>query len=165
MVIVKADYLLAETPFLLHARYTLNAKGEMQVEQWLEVDTTQPRDTTAARPAPKYPPLFGMKWGLPAGLDSILYFGSPPDDKDADSCHHNYVGPYRQTLEDSAARTDIRWWKLTDKQGHGWLISADSTLLTMRIYQRRMNINHPITPSPTGTVTDNYHYFFKVTPQ
>jgi len=166
MAVVKADYLIPETPLLLHARYTVNAKGEMQVEQFLEVDTTQPRDTTAGPSVVKYPPLFGMKWILPAGPDSVLYYGAASTADNgaapaADSCHHIPIGLFRPYADDTATRTDIRWCKFMDGQGHGLLITADSALLAMHVRNRQLSITHPYIISGK----DNYHYIYKVTPQ
>ncbi|HVU55361.1 MAG TPA: beta-galactosidase domain 4-containing protein [Puia sp.] len=148
LAVVKADYLIPETPFLLHDRYTVNAKGEMQVEQVLEVDTTQPRDTTMRL---QYPPLFGMKWKLPAGPDSVQYYGTVPV---ADSCHTSEVRLYKAASEDTAARTDVRWCKFLDGQGHGLLIEADSSLLSISLTGRQLYIG-----------ANHYHYIYKVTPQ
>lgn len=158
LAVVKADYLIPETPFLLHARYTVNAKGEMQVEQILEVDTTQPRDTTAAAVAIKYPPLFGMKWILPAGSDSVLYYGAAPV---TDSCGRTRVDLSRLHADDTGSWADIRWWKLTDVQGHGLLIAADSSFLSIHVHNKQLNIDHPFIDGGA----DNYHYIYKVTPQ
>jgi beta-galactosidase len=158
MAVVKADYLLPETRFLLHARYTINARGEMQVEQLLEVDTTQPRDDSAPQAVLKYPPLFGMTWVLPPTFDSVLYYGDAPV---IDSCHNMRVGLHRLRADDTGARTNVRWWKATDMEGHGLLISADSTLLTIHHHDRQLNIDHPV----TGEGVNNYHYLYKVTPQ
>jgi beta-galactosidase len=157
MAVVKADYLIPETPFLLHARYTINAKGEMQVEQVLELDTMRPRDTSAMQTAVIYPPLFGMKWILPAGFDSTLFYGEVPA---IDSCHLSRVELHRPDAIDTAAWTDIRWWKLTDGQGHGMLISADSSLLSMHLHDKQLYIGHPF----TNGGANNYHYLYKVTP-
>ena len=158
MAVVKADYLIPETPLLLHARYTVNAKGEMQVEQILEVDTTQPRDTTTGQVVVKYPPLFGMNWILPPGYDSALYYGAGSA---IDSCHHTHVGLYRLRPDDIDIGMDIRWCKITDGQGHGLLITADSSLLHISVAHKQMNIAHPFIKGGA----DNYHYIYKVTPQ
>lgn len=156
MAVVKADYLIPETPLLLHTRYTVNAKGEMQVEQFLEVDTTQPRDTTEG--PLKYPALFGMKWILPAGFDSVLCYGAVPA---ADSCHHGRIDLFHPRAEDTATWTDIRWCKLTDGEGHGLLIAADSSLLNIHIRNKQLNIDHSI----INGGADNYHYIYKIMPQ
>ena len=155
MAVVKADYLIPETPLLLHARYTVNAKGEMQVEQFLEVDTTQPRDTAAGPSVVKYPPLFGMKWILPASFDSVIYYGAVPA---TDSCHRTRTDIYHPPADDTGTWTDIRWCKLTDGLGHGLLIAADSSLLNLRMHGRQLNIDHPY----TGPDKDSYHYIYIV---
>ncbi len=59
IVIIKAEYTLPEINCLLHLSYTLNAAGDMLVEQVLETDTTAPT------PAPPTLSRFGMSWILP----------------------------------------------------------------------------------------------------
>jgi hypothetical protein len=157
LAVVKADYLIPETPYLLHARYTLNAKGEMQVEQILDVDTTQPRDTAAGPPALKYPLVFGMKWLLPPELDSVIYYGA---DTATDNCHHIMDGLFRPAIDNTGARFDVRWWRLFYGHGHGLLYTADSALLRMHLGDGHLNIDRYVIAGGK----DNYHYVYKVTP-
>ena len=96
IVIVKAEYTLPAINCLLHLSYTLNAAGDMLVEQTVETDTASGTNTGSAadthtdaesgthpvvdsasgtHPAPTLP-RFGMSWVLPQDLDSVSWFGA-----------------------------------------------------------------------------------------
>ncbi len=191
-VIVRTDYILPETACLLHVHYTINAKGEMQVEEILETDTTQTGNTdTNIVIRRTMLPRMGMKWILPAGYDSVVYYGRGPQENYTDRNYGAALGIYRQTVEEQfypyrrpqecGTRTDIRWWKITDQQGHGLQITADSALLsisTLHYYasdldegktiprpQTQMNIDlRQMGLSEKRLPYGNYHYIYKVTP-
>ncbi|MDO6430950.1 DUF4981 domain-containing protein [Flavitalea sp. BT771] len=168
MATVKADYVLSETAWLLHVSYTVNAKGEMQVEQVLETDSTLLRDTTADRSASRPPPPSGMKWMLPAGFDSVIYDAPGQREDYATSCPFAYTGIYRKLLKEAVTATSIRWWKVVDGQGHGMQITADGSYLVIGILQSNdkgpeLNIDLP-SPKPGG-MPGGYHYIYKVTPK
>ncbi|HEX9509235.1 MAG TPA: glycoside hydrolase family 2 TIM barrel-domain containing protein [Puia sp.] len=148
LVIVRADYTLPETFCNLHIRYTINARGEILTDQVLEVDTTlnapgpgaTPTKDTMGKAGPMLP-RFGMQWILPAGFDSIAYYGCGPQENYSDRNYSAQKGIYGQTVQDqffpyvrpqeTGTKTGIRWWKIMDRQGKGLLITADSALLSM----------------------------------
>ena len=69
LIIIRTEYTVPATSCKLHISYTINATGEMLVEQQVEPDTMQSNAT-------EWPlPCFGMQWILPAGYDSITYYG------------------------------------------------------------------------------------------
>ncbi|HWK06820.1 MAG TPA: glycoside hydrolase family 2 TIM barrel-domain containing protein [Puia sp.] len=152
LVIVRADYTLPETFCNLHVRYTINAQGEILTDQVLEVDTTLnaagpgagPGSATAKDSVTKGGPMlprFGMQWILPAGFDSIAYYGCGPQENYSDRNYGAQKGIYGQTVQEqffpyvrpqeTGTKTNIRWWKIMDRQGKGLLITADSALLSM----------------------------------
>jgi beta-galactosidase len=132
LIIIRTEYTLPATSCKLHISYTINATGEMLVAQQVEPDTMQSN-------AKGWPlPCFGMQWILPAGYDSIIYYGpgnpgwtglypekavtpSPIQPPSSTGIH----------LRDTATRTGIRWWKITGRDGSGLLITADSSLLNL----------------------------------
>jgi len=140
LVIVRADYTLPETFCNLHVRYTINARGEMLVDQGMEVDTSA-KDSTGALPKGPMLPRFGMQWILPPGYDSIVYYGKGPQDNYSDRNYGAETGIYGQTVQgpfipymrpqETGTKTSVRWWKILDRQGAGLLITADSSLLSM----------------------------------
>lgn len=168
-VIVRADFVMPEVGCQLHIHYTVNARGEMQVEDILEVDTTgQPGiDTTAHLTKPPLPRM-GMQWNFPPGYDSVIYYGRGPQDNYADRHASAFLGVYRQTTADALPRTDVRWWKVTDKQGHGLQVTADNTFLMMNMAGKMpvsLHIDHrQMGLAGRGLPYGNYHYIYKVTP-
>jgi len=174
LVIVRADYELPEVFCTMHVRYTINAKGEMQVEQSLDADSVQ-----------KGPMLsrFGMQWALPAGFDSVTWYGEALAGKSGAPGEPGEIAIYRQTIEevfsggsDAQERTaeGVRWWKLTNREGRGLLIHADSSLLRMSrpssreqpieaagLRQHVLNIDHA---QPGVLAYGSVRYSYKVTP-
>jgi beta-galactosidase len=140
IVVVRADYFLPETFCALHVHYTVNSKGEMQVEQILEVDSAQLSSAGGSFRNPMLP-RFGMRWFLPAGYDSVTYYGRGPQENYEDRCRGAMAGIHRQSVDqqffpyappqECGTRTGIRWWKITGQQGHGLQLTADSTLLSV----------------------------------
>jgi beta-galactosidase len=171
IVIVRAEYLLPETLCHLHLSYTINAAGEMQIEQSMEPDSAQKGWTL---------PRFGMQWALPPGLDSVAWYG--PGTQQKDSNRAAAIGIYRQTISEQGAApaprneptaasnprqeppiaTAVRWWKITGRDGKGLLITADSALLNISAHSPTLlNIDYrPPYDLPYG----NYRYTYKVTP-
>jgi beta-galactosidase len=157
LVIVRTEYTLPATSCLLHLSYTINAAGEMLVSQQLEPDTAQ----TGLQL-----PCFGMKWTLPAGYDSVTYYGKNPDTS-------SWIAIYRKKLNQTpapdihprgtAAGSAIRWWKITGQDGRGLLITADSSFLDVSALpppMTELSIDYPHFDLPYA----NYRYAFKVSP-
>jgi hypothetical protein len=200
IVVVRADYFLPETFCSLHVHYTINAKGEMQVEQILEVDSAQLSGVGGSFTYPMLP-RFGMRWFLPAGYDSVAWYGRGPQENYADRCLGAFAGIYRQSVDqlffpytppqECGTRTGIRWWKIIDQQGHGLLLTADSTLLSvsaLHYYDTDLDNGDSVRQRPAGVLKaraqtqlnidlrqmgvrggyqlpyGNYHYIYKVTP-
>jgi len=143
LVIVRAEYTLPETSCLLHLSYTINAAGEMQVEQSMEADSTK-----QGQPLP----CFGMYWLLPAGFDSVAVYGGS-------------VTPFRENSAYSTRTySGVRWCTITGSDGRGLRFTADSTLLSIntRSTNPRLIIDNPSQPYhlPYG----NYRYTYKVSP-
>ncbi len=132
IVIVKAEYTLREINCLLHLSYTLNAAGDMLVEQVLETDTTAPAPPEQARsqsaPSPMAPtlPRFGMSWILPKDLDTMSWYAADPPSMPT------ITPPVGLSREDSC--THVRWLTLKRHDGQGLRISADSNFLQSRIH-------------------------------
>ena len=166
IVIVRTEYTLPATSCQLHLAYTINAGGEMLVEQSIETDSTQ-----KGWPLPR----FGMQWTPTPGLDSITWYGATDNNPLIGIYHRVISGQPATTIPDRGqpppANTGVRWWKLTGKDGKGLQITADSSLLTMSAGyytdrtpatppQVQLNIDYP----PFSLPYRNYHYSYKVTP-
>ena len=166
IVIVRTEYTLPATSCQLHLAYTINAGGEMLVEQSIETDSTQ-KGWPLSR--------FGMQWTPTPGLDSITWYGATNSNPSIGIYHRVISGQPATTIPDRdqapPVNTGIRWWKLTGKDGKGLQFTADSSLLTTSAGhyagrdpaappQVQLNIDYPALSLPY----QNYHYSYKVTP-
>ena len=147
LVIVRTEYTLPETSCLLHLSYTVNAAGEMLVEQSLETDT--------ARQGQRLP-CFGMYWRLPSGFDSLSTYAQLPS-SDQPAC-------YRQGATGISTCDSVRWFSITRPDGAGLRITADSSLLTIHLQPSapRIYVDTPVQPYQLPYA--NYRYAFKITP-
>jgi hypothetical protein len=142
LVIVRGDYEVPGSTYKLHMAYTINAKGEMLVEESLEQDTS-----AGILPSADTPPL-KMYWSLPPEFDSLIYYGDGPQ----------ALGIYQAALNEGKVKTGIRWCKSIDHQRKGILLSSDSTHLRVRM-QLEIAPDH----SP-ALLQNSYHYSYKVSP-
>ena len=149
IVIVRAEYTVPGINCLLHLSYTLNAAGDMLVEQTLETDTangTHPDTASGAHPEPTLS-RFGMSWALPQDLDSVSWYGA--DERG----NTNITPPVKLSREagsfsgvpnswtpisgtpDSAIPifSGVRWLALKGREGQGLRIIADSGLLQLNV--------------------------------
>lgn len=174
LVIVRAEYTLPETASLLHLSYTIDAAGAMLIGQTLEADTNQHVPDSV-----KLPPLpvFGMHWLLPAGLDTLTWFGSAdstgpapastgpePTGPTAPILFHRALTPVMGPRETAPA---VRWLTITGHEGTGLRITADSALLELHTStaadptRTLLDIDAPMLTSPS---TRAGQYNFKITP-
>ncbi|MCX6224155.1 MAG: DUF4981 domain-containing protein, partial [Bacteroidia bacterium] len=128
-VLVTAVYELPEVSSTLTLQYEVNSKGQILVDQKLEVDK--------AADVKKMPvPLrFGMQLTLPAEFDQIRYYGRGPWENYWDRKYSSPVGLYEQTVseqfypyvrpQETGNKTDIRWWQLSDRDGRGLKVTSD----------------------------------------
>jgi len=147
LVIVRTEYTLPETSSLLHLSYTVNAAGEILVEQSMTTDT--------ARQGPPLP-CFGMYWRLPAGFDSLSAYGQQPNSP-VPSC-------YRLGITGTSSFDSTRWLSITRPDGRGLRIIADSTLLTIHIQPSSPRIFID-TPNRSDQLPyADYRYAYKILP-
>lgn len=157
LVIVRAEYTLPEVSSLLHMSYTINAAGDMLVGQSVEPDTArQEADSTKRQPVL---PRFGMDWILPAGLDSIRWYGPPS------WITLSPISASSPAADTDARNTDftgVRWWTITGSDGKGMRITADSAFLHLHLTGQQLGIDRPMTPDPLPD--GNFQYAYKVSP-
>lgn len=135
LIEVYAAYELPSVFAKLNVYYTINANGEMLVKQELYADTLQD---------PGYLPRYGMNMIMPEGYETIEYYGRGPHENYQDRNYSSEVGIYRQTVDEqffpyirpqeTGNKTNIRWFKIMDKNEKGILISSDSLLSMSAIH-------------------------------
>lgn len=128
-VIVTANYTLPQVDGRLNMHYTVNADGEMLVNQELIADTAKHKEDLLK---------FGMKMILPEGYENIEYYGRGPVENYQDRKDGYPVGIYKQTVkeqfypyirpQETGNKTDIRWFTLTKNNGSGIRINSDQLL-------------------------------------
>ncbi len=128
-LIVTATYGLPEVSSVLTLQYEINDKGQILVDQKLEIDKTA---DIKKMPVPLR---FGMQMTLPVQFDSIHYYGRGPWENYIDRKYSTPVGLYAQTVseqfypyvrpQETGNKTDIRWWQLSDPDGRGVKITSD----------------------------------------
>lgn len=77
----------------------------------------------------------GMKFEMPAGFETVKYYGRGPEENYSDRKTGTQIGVYETTVDDmftpymkpqeNGNRTDVRWTAFTDEVGDGLLISGD----------------------------------------
>ncbi|AVR45590.1 beta-galactosidase [Christiangramia fulva] len=84
-------------------------------------------------------PRFGMRMVLPGEYDQLKYYGRGPWENYSDRKTSTFIGKYEDKVEnqytwtyirpqEAGYHTDVRWLKLTDKNGNGLLIKGDQPL-------------------------------------
>lgn len=132
LVTVRTSFDLAEVFAKLTVQYTINALGEIIIDQKMVADTAQKNVPMLPR--------FGMNWILPSGFESIDYFGRGPGENYQDRTYSTPVGMYKQSVteqfypyirpQETGNKTGIRWFKILNGSGKGLMIQSD-VLLSM----------------------------------
>ena len=84
-------------------------------------------------------PRFGMRMVLPGEFDQLGYYGRGPWENYSDRKSSSFIGEYEDKVEDqytwtyirpqeAGYRTDVRWLKLTNENGHGLMINGEQPL-------------------------------------
>ncbi|MBS7566778.1 DUF4981 domain-containing protein [Mucilaginibacter sp. Bleaf8] len=139
---IKAVYSLPDVASQLTLSYTINAAGEVLINQQLKADTTQKTDML---------PRFGMQWILPIGFEQIIYYGRGPFENYQDRNYSAHVGLYKQTVssqyfhyvtpQETGNKTDIRWFRITNKNGKGLEITSDQNLSMSALHYRDSDLD------------------------
>lgn len=124
---VRTRFNMPDIHATLNIEYLVNASGAIQVTQSLLADTSFKTPML---------PRFGMKWILPAGFNTIEYYGRGPGENYNDRFQAAPVGIYKQTVDqqfypyvrpqETGNKTGIRWYRIFNAKGSGLEITADT---------------------------------------
>jgi beta-galactosidase len=80
-------------------------------------------------------PRLGMQFTLPAGFDSIAWYGRGPHENYSDRHVSAFVGLYKGSVweqfhpyvrpQETGNKTGVRWMTLTNSSGIGWLVAGN----------------------------------------
>ena len=134
-VVVNAEYDMPQVSSQLFINYRINKEGAVKVTQKLE--------TTRAKDIPNMF-RFGMQLQMPYEMEYSKFYARGPVENYSDRNHSTFVGVYQQTADEQAYsyirpqetgnKTDIRWWKQTDKGGNGIKIKSDNLFSASAIH-------------------------------
>ena len=125
-VITTATYDMPEVLATLRMTYELQEDGTLQVTE----EMTTAKDTVL-------PTLlrYGMVLQLPYTTDQSEFYGRGPIENYADRKESQLIGIYHQSADEqsypyirpqeSGLKSDIRWWRQTDRKGVGVTVTAD----------------------------------------
>ena len=127
MAVVKAEYTMEAVKAKLYLTYTINNNGAIKVTQKMTADKS-------AKVSDMF--RFGMQIQMPKCMDHINYYGRGPIENYIDRNNVTDLGHYKQTVDEqfypyirpqeTGTKTDIRWWKQTNKSGNGLLFISDA---------------------------------------
>ena len=123
---ITASYKMQRTDATLAISYTLNAMGNLIVNEHLDVNEEAKEKPQMFR--------FGMQWVLPEDYSTIQYYGRGPIENYIDRNNSQRLGRYTQQVGDqywgyirpqeSGNKTDIRYWQMLDNSGRGLRFAA-----------------------------------------
>lgn len=127
MAVVNADYDMEAVKAKLQLTYVINNKGAVKVTQKMTADKNAEVSDMFR---------FGMQMQMPESYDQIRYYGRGPIENYSDRKSAADLGKYASTVDEqfysyirpqeNGTRSDIRWWKQTNKGGNGLMFFAEA---------------------------------------
>ncbi len=127
MVEVRAEYDMPSFSAKLFLIYTINNAGEILVFEKMDADENADVSEMFR---------FGMKMTMPEEFGKLQYYGRGPVENYCDRKSSEFVGIYKQDVNDQAyfytrpqetgTKSDIRWWNQINEGGSGLHFSSDS---------------------------------------
>ncbi len=123
---IRVDYQLPQLDAQLTISYTLNAAGQLTVNEKM----------TASKDSKNKPQLFryGMQWVMPAQYAQVKYYGRGPAENYIDRKSSQRIGVYTDKVseqywnyvrpQESGNHTDVRYWQMLDNAGRGLQFTA-----------------------------------------
>ncbi len=105
--------------------YTVGGDGSICIDSQIDIDRNL-----------KHVPRVGIALVLPAGFETLDWYGRGPGENYVDRKHHTLLGCYRSTVSDQhfafippsecGGHEDTRWLKLTNREGRCLLVKSPS---------------------------------------
>lgn len=122
-----ATYDLPAVFARLSLSYVIASDGTIRLTETMTCDSTR-----------RVPNLFryGIQLRMPRSFGTAEYYGRGPVENYINRNHNALLGIYRQNVDDlfhpyvrpqeNGTRSDLRWWCMSDGEGHSLFITADS---------------------------------------
>ena len=117
---------------------------------------------------------FGVQLPMPKSMDQSEFYGRGPIENYADRKDATFVGRYKQTAaeqsyayirpQETGTKSDMRWWKQTDAQGNGLLITAPKLFFAsaLEYTQDALDNTSPLLTSPQGRDSEQPEYEYSL---
>lgn len=127
---ITVDYQVSDPADVSYqVKYLIRSNGEIKVSAEINMNGNDLPEM----------PRFGMRMVLPGDFDQVEYYGRGPWENYSDRNTASFVGDYKDKVEnmytwtyirpqEAGYRTDVRWLKLSDKNGQGLLIKGEQPL-------------------------------------
>ena len=111
----------------LFMKYTITPEGKLIVDEKLDVNENVEQKPHLMR--------YGMEMQMPGEFKTIEFYGKGPQENYCDRKDFAAIGVYKQKVseqywgyvrpQESGNKTQVRWWKMRDKQGRGLLFESN----------------------------------------
>lgn len=145
-VFVSTHYEMPDVKGQLFLIYILYKDGTINVNQQFIASKT-------AKISNMY--RFGMRMEMDENMDKSTYYGRGPIENYIDRNNCTFIGKYTQTTEEqfypyirpqeNGNKTDIRWWKQTNKENIGLMIFSNNPLSISALPYSQEELNDGIT--------------------
>lgn len=119
--VITSTYKMKHADAVLQISYTLNAAGELTVEEKLDVNEDAKDKPQMFR--------YGMQWVMPEEYARVRYYGRGPAENYIDRNHSERLGLYVTEVgkeyypyvrpQESGNHTDVRYWQMLNARGKG----------------------------------------------
>lgn len=126
-VLIKAYHSIKSVHARLITSYIIDPKGAVLYNQKMEANATENVSELFR---------FGFRLQMPELFAQVEYYGRGPFENYSDRNDASHLGIYQQTVaeqfypyvrpQENGTRTDIRFWKVTDKGGRGLQFESDA---------------------------------------
>lgn len=111
--------------------YIVNSEGQLVISEKLDVDENAKDKPQMLR--------FGMELQMTKHFKNIEFYGKGPEENYIDRKDFANIGVYKQKVcdqywmdyvrpQESGNKTQVRWWKMTNKLGKGLLFASDGPM-------------------------------------
>ncbi|MCQ2244504.1 MAG: DUF4981 domain-containing protein, partial [Bacteroidaceae bacterium] len=117
---------------------------------------------------------FGVQLPMPKSMSQSEFYGRGPIENYADRKDATFVGRYKQTAaeqsyayirpQETGTKSDMRWWKQTDGNGRGLLITAPKLFFAsaLEYEQDALDNTRPLLTSPQGRDSEQPEYEYSL---
>lgn len=133
-------YELKENIATVHATYDMpEVKGKLRIDYAIDNTGAIAIDQAfTATEGVKMPDMFrfGLRFEMPEAYDRLQYYGRGPGENYADRKDSEFIGLYRQSVDEqfypyirpqeNGTKSDLRWWHLSDIGGRGVTVTSDA---------------------------------------